>query len=81
MYYIKMTDTKIQEVVAVIDRSGSMMGKEDDTLGGINSTFEVLKQEKDENTHIKVSVKLFDHEQKLLFRSIDLEEVRNITRD
>ena len=76
-----MTDTKIQEVVAVIDRSGSMMGKEDDTLGGINSTFEVLKQEKDENTNIKVSVKLFDHEQTLLFRSIDLEEVKNITRD
>ena len=76
-----MTDKKIQEVVAVVDRSGSMMGKEDDTLGGINSTFELLKQEKDENTTIKVSVKLFDHEQTMLFRSINLEDVRNITRD
>ena len=53
-----MTNTKRQDVVALVDRSGSMMGKEDDTLGGINSMFELLKQEKDENTNIKVSVKL-----------------------
>ena len=26
----------IQEVVAIIDRSGSMSGKEADTVGGIN---------------------------------------------
>ena len=29
MYYIKMTDTKIQEVVAVIDRSDLMMKQKD----------------------------------------------------
>ena len=77
----KELNPKPHHFILNIDRSGSMMGKEDDTLGGINSTFELLKQEKDENTSIKVSVKLFDHEQTLLFRSIDLEEVRNITRD
>ena len=76
-----MTQINIQEVAAIIDRSGSMMGKEDDTLGGINKTFEVLKEERDETTKINVSVKLFDHEETMLFRSIDLEEVRNITRE
>ena len=66
----------IQEVVAIIDRSGSMTGKEDDTIGGINSTFDILKNEMTENDEIKVSVKLFDHEEYLLFRSININDVR-----
>ena len=52
----------IQEVVAIIDRSGSMIGKESDTIGGINSTFEVLKSSLKDNDEVKVSIKLFDHE-------------------
>tara|TARA_B110000902_G_scaffold264713_1_gene346900 strand:- start:1008 stop:1691 length:684 start_codon:yes stop_codon:yes gene_type:complete len=69
-----------QEVVAILDRSGSMNGKEEDTLGGINAAFEQLKTEQEANTTIKVSVKLFDHEEQLLFRSIDLKHVRPIER-
>ena len=69
-----------QEVVAIIDRSGSMKGKEEDTIGGINATFETLKNEKEENTNINVSIKLFDHEEYLLIRSLKLEEVRPIER-
>ena len=72
--------TVIQEVVAIMDRSGSMCGKEEDTLGGINSAFEQLKTEQEENCSIKVSVKLFDHEEELLFRSIDLKDVYPIER-
>lgn len=72
--------TTIQEVVAILDRSGSMNGKEEDTLGGINAAFEQLKSEQEENTSIKVSVKLFDHEEQILFRSIDLKHVRPIER-
>ena len=34
-----------QEVVAIIDRSGSMNGKEQDTIGGVNSSLEVIKQD------------------------------------
>jgi uncharacterized protein YegL len=68
------------EVVAIIDRSGSMRGKEDDTIGGINSTIEVLKNDKEKNTNMKMSVKLFDHEEIMLFRSINLEDVRPIER-
>lgn len=70
----------IQEVVAIIDRSGSMNGKENDTIGGINSAFQLLKDEKEENVDIKVSVKLFDDKEDLLFRSIDLESFRPLTR-
>ncbi len=75
-----MPNSVIQEVIALIDRSGSMSGKEDDTIGGINSTFEVLKKDKPDNTTIKVSIKLFDNEEQLLIRSLPLEQVPNITR-
>lgn len=73
-------EVKVQEVVAIIDRSGSMSGKEDDTIGGINSTFEVLKEGKEEGTVIKVSIKLFDHEEQMLIHSINLEQVHPIER-
>lgn len=74
-------NTIIQEVVAIMDKSGSMNGKEDDTIGGINSAFEQLKTEKEKNTKIKVSVKLFDHEEELLYRSVDLEDITPIKRN
>lgn len=70
--------TNIQEVVAIIDRSGSMTGKESDTIGGINSTFQVLKSSLKEEDEVKVSIKLFDHEEKLLIRSLNIDQVRPI---
>ena len=30
-------ETNIHHVVAIVDRSGSMAGKEEDTIGGINT--------------------------------------------
>ena len=74
------TQKKIHEVVAIIDRSGSMNGKEEDTIGGINSTFEVLKEDPDENVTTKVSIKLFDNEEIMLVKSIDLMDVKPIER-
>jgi len=64
----------IHEVVAIIDRSGSMSGKEADTIGGINSTIEELKNNKG-NEIIKFSVKFFDHEEYIKIRSLDIENV------
>ena len=65
----------IQEVVAIIDRSGSMAGKEADTIGGINSTIQELKNNK-VNEIIKFSVKFFDDREHIKFRSLDIENVR-----
>lgn len=42
----------IQEICAGIDRSGSMRGKEQDTIGGINETFRVLY-----NLYFTISIK------------------------
>ena len=72
--------TNIQEVVAIIDRSGSMTGKENDTIGGINSTFELLKASLKDDDKVKVSIKLFDHEETMLIRSLDIREVRDIEK-
>ena len=51
-----------QEIVALIDRSGSMRGKEVDTVGGINAMFDELRTTKTADDTITVSVKLFDNE-------------------
>lgn len=51
-----------QEIVAVVDRSGSMRGKEQDTVGGINALFDELRRTKTADDIITVSVKLFDNE-------------------
>jgi uncharacterized protein YegL len=67
----------IQEVVAIIDRSGSMAGKEADTIGGINSTIQELKSNK-VNEIIKFSVKFFDDREYVKIRSLDIENVRQL---
>jgi len=67
-----------QEVVAIIDRSGSMCGKEQDTIGGVNSSLEIIKQDLKPHEQVNVSIKLFDHEEKLLIRSLNIKEVRPI---
>ena len=65
----------IQEVVAIIDRSGSMRGKEEDTVGGINVAISELKKQKSDEDIIRISIKLFDNEQLMKLRSVDIIEV------
>ena len=67
-----------QEVVAIIDRSGSMNGKEEDTIGGVNSSLEIIRQDLKPNEQVKVSIKLFDHEEKMLIKSLNIDNVRPI---
>lgn len=67
--------TNTQEVVGILDRSGSMAGKEADTVGGINSMLKELKKNANEDDDIRVSLKLFDHEEIILWRSKPLSEV------
>ena len=65
-----------QEIVAIIDRSGSMSGKEEDTVGGINSALTIIKQDLKPGETVNVSVKLFDHEEKMLFKSLNINDVK-----
>ena len=64
----------IQEIVAIVDRSGSMIGKEEDTIGGLNSLISDLKENKN-NEIIKFSLKFFDTQENLKYNSIDIENI------
>jgi len=68
----------IQEVVGILDRSGSMSGKETDTVEGINSMIKELKNNATDDDDIRVSLKLFDHEEVILWRSKPLNEVTQL---
>jgi uncharacterized protein YegL len=63
-----------QEIVAIIDRSASMNGKQEDTIGGINTTIEDLKSS--ENVEeINFSLKFFNEREELKIRSKKITEV------
>ena len=47
----------LTEVVFILDRSGSMSGLEDDTIGGFNS---MLKKQREEEGEANVTTVLFD---------------------
>ena len=70
-------NNKITELVLILDRSGSMGGLEDDTVGGFNSMIE--KQKAQEGTCFVTTV-LFDHELYTLHDRVPLAEVRPLTR-
>ena len=66
------------ELVFILDRSGSMGGLEQDTIGGFNAMIDKQKQEKGA---CFVSTVLFDHEVSTLHDRVPLEEVRPMTGD
>jgi len=70
------TTKQIKEVIGLIDRSGSMTGKEADTIGGINTMLKELKENVDnKDFDIRVSVKYFNHKEELIWRSIPLDMI------
>ena len=66
----------ITEMVFILDRSGSMSGMEQDTIGGFNSMIE--KQKKEEGT-VYVSTVLFSNTSKVLHDRIDIKEIEPMT--
>ena len=67
----------ITELVFILDRSGSMSGLEDDTIGGFNA---MLEQQKQQEGKCFVSTVLFDNECQVLHDRIPLEDVKPMTR-
>ena len=68
----------ITELVFIIDRSGSMSGFEDDTIGGFNATIE---RQKDEDGKVLVSTVLFNNDSKVIHDRVDITEIKPMTRD
>ena len=66
----------LTELVFILDRSGSMSGLEDDTIGGFNSMLE--KQKKEAGDAIITTV-LFDYKYELLHDRINIKGISSIT--
>lgn len=64
------------ELVFILDRSGSMSGLEDDTIGGYN---DLLEKQKKEDREAVVTTVLFDDKYELLHDRINLNGVAPIT--
>lgn len=64
------------EMVFILDRSGSMSGLEEDTIGGYNSMLK--KQQKEEGEAIVTTV-LFDNEYEIIHDRTNINEINPIT--
>ena len=67
----------LTEIVFILDRSGSMAGLEEDTIGGFNAMLEKQKQETGEAL---VSTVLFDNECEVIHDRADIQSVPPLTR-
>jgi len=66
----------LTELVFILDRSGSMSGLEDDTIGGYNS---VIARQKNENGEALVTTVLFDDQVELLHDRVNIKELSAIS--
>ena len=82
---VKKTDVpknNITEIVFILDRSGSMAGCEDDTIGGFNANIE--KQRTAEGLSDRpayVTTVLFDNESSVIHDRVPLNEIKTMTRE
>jgi uncharacterized protein YegL len=64
------------DLIFLIDRSGSMCGSENDTIGGFNS---FIKREMDKDLNTRVTTILFDHLYEVLYTRKPISEVKELT--
>lgn len=67
----------LTEIVFILDRSGSMAGLEDDTIGGFNAMIEKQRREPGE---AYVSTVLFDNHSEVIHDRVDIQSVPSMTR-
>ena len=68
----------LTEIVFILDRSGSMSGLEQDTIGGFNS---LIEKQKKESGEAYISTVLFDHTSEVLHDRVDLKKIKPMTED
>lgn len=74
----KTANESLTELVFIIDRSGSMGGLEDDTIGGFNS---MIADHKGKDGRAYVTTVLFDNEFETLHDRVEISEVKPMTKD
>ena len=67
----------LTELVFILDRSGSMAGLEEDTIGGFNA---MIEKQKKEPGHALVSTVLFDNESVVIHDRVDIQRIESMTR-
>ena len=71
------TSEREMDIIFLIDRSGSMHGCEEDTIGGFNS---FIENERKKEYHTKVTTILFDHEYEVLYERKSINDISKLTR-
>lgn len=64
------------DLIFIMDRSGSMSGSEDDTIGGFNS---FIQKEIKKELNTRVTTILFDHQYEVLYERKPIHEVPELT--
>lgn len=67
---------KKTEIVFILDKSGSMSGLEEDTIGGYNS---MLKKQQKEKGEAIVTTVLFDNNYEIIHHRTNIEEIKALT--
>jgi hypothetical protein len=73
-----MTDINLTEIVAILDRSGSMWHLAQDTIGGFN-TF--LAEQKKNSGKAKLTLVQFDDKYQIDHNGVDIQSVSDLTND
>ena len=66
----------LTELVMILDRSGSMAGLEEDTIGGYNG---MLRKQREAEGEVLVSTVLFDNQSEVLYDRVPLEKMPEMT--
>ena len=67
----------LTEIVFILDRSGSMAGLEDDTIGGFNA---MIAKQKSEPGEALVSTVLFDNVSEVIHDRVDIQRIEPMSR-
>ena len=67
----------LTEIIFILDRSGSMAGLEDDTIGGFNS---MIRKQKMEAGEAYISTILFDNVSEVIHDRVDIRNIEPMTR-
>lgn len=68
----------LTEIVFILDRSGSMAGLEDDTIGGFNA---MIGKQKREPGEAIISTVLFDNDSEVIHDRVDIQRIEPMTRE
>ena len=67
----------LTEIVFILDRSGSMAGLEEDTIGGFNA---MIRKQRGEAGQALVSTVLFDNHTEVIHDRVDIQNIPPMTR-